>query len=51
VNPAAWTAEVLWRSLHGAKRFASAKPTAGDLFFISVANPLGRASPSPPTAR
>jgi hypothetical protein len=39
VNPAAWTAEALWRSLRGAKMMAVTKPTSGDLFFISVANP------------
>ena len=38
VNPAAWTAEALWRSLRGAKMMAVTKPTSGDLFFISVAN-------------
>jgi glutamate racemase len=40
VNPAAWTAEALWRSLHGAKMMAVTKPTSGDLFYLSVANPL-----------
>jgi len=39
VNPAAWIAEALWRSLRGAKMMAVTKPTSGDLFFISVANP------------
>lgn len=39
VNPAAWTAEALWRSLHGAKMMADAKSTARDLFFVSVPNP------------
>ena len=39
VNPAAWTAEALWRSLHGAKMMAEAKSKGGDQFFISVANP------------
>ncbi|MSS99527.1 MAG: hypothetical protein CK541_07305 [Opitutia bacterium] len=39
VNPAAWTAEALWRSLHGAKMMAVAKSTSGDQFFISIANP------------
>ena len=39
VNPAAWTAEALWRSLHGAKMMAVTKPTSGDQFFLSVANP------------
>jgi len=39
VNPAAWTAEALWRSLHGAKMMADAKSTARDLFFASVPNP------------
>jgi glutamate racemase len=39
VNPAAWTAEALWRSLYGAKMMGVTKPTSGDQFFISVANP------------
>ena len=39
VNPAAWTAEALWRSLQGAKMMAVAPSSAGDLFFISVPNP------------
>jgi glutamate racemase len=39
VNPAAWTAESLWRSLHGAKMMAVAQPKGGDHFFLSVANP------------
>ena len=39
VNPAAWTAEALWRSLHGAKLMAAKKPAGGDLFFLSVPNP------------
>jgi len=39
VNPAAWTAEGLWRSLHGAKMMAVAKSTSGDRFYLSVANP------------
>jgi glutamate racemase len=39
VNPAAWTAEALWRALHGSKRMAEGKPKGGDQFFISVANP------------
>ena len=39
VNPAAWTAEGLWRSLHGAKMMAVAKSTSGDQFYLSVANP------------
>jgi glutamate racemase len=39
VNPAAWTAEALWRSLQGAKMMAVTKPLAGDLFYISVPNP------------
>ena len=38
VNPAAWTAEALWRSLQGAKMMAVTKPLAGDLFYISVPN-------------
>lgn len=39
VNPAAWTAEALWRSLHGAKMMAATKPAGGDLFFLSIPNP------------
>ena len=39
VNPAAWTAEALWRSLHGAKMMAAKQPTSGDRFYISVPNP------------
>lgn len=39
VNPAAWTAEALWRSLHGAKLRGGPKSTARDLFFVSVPNP------------
>jgi glutamate racemase len=39
VNPAAWTAEALWRSLHGAKLRVESKSTARDLFFVSVPNP------------
>ena len=39
VNPAAWTAEALWRSLHGAKMMAATKPSTGDLFYISIPNP------------
>jgi aspartate/glutamate racemase len=39
VNPAAWTAEALWRSLHGAKLMAVSKPKGGDQFFISIPNP------------
>ena len=39
VNPAAWTAEALWRSLHGAKMMAVSKPTSGDQFFLSIPNP------------
>ena len=39
VNPAAWTAEALWRSLHGAKMRGGPKSTARDLFFVSVPNP------------
>ena len=39
VNPAAWTAEALWRSLYGAKMMAETKSSSGDQFFISVANP------------
>jgi glutamate racemase len=39
VNPAAWTAEALWRSLQGSKMMAVKPTSAGDLFFISVPNP------------
>jgi glutamate racemase len=39
VNPAAWTAEALWRSLHGAKVRVQSKSTARDLFFVSVPDP------------
>jgi hypothetical protein len=39
VNPAAWTAEALWRSLHGAKMMAVSKPKGGDQFFLSIPNP------------
>jgi glutamate racemase len=39
VNPAAWTAEALWRSLHGARMMADARPIGRDLFFVSVPNP------------
>lgn len=39
VNPAAWTAEALWRALAGAKMRAGTKSPAGDLFFVSVPNP------------
>ena len=39
VNPAAWTAEALWRSLHGAKMMAGSKSLARDQFFVSVPNP------------
>jgi glutamate racemase len=39
VNPAAWTAEALWRSLHDAKITAVMPSSAGDLFYISVPNP------------
>ena len=39
VNPAAWTAEALWRSLQGAKMMAMKPSSAGDQFFISVPNP------------
>ena len=39
VNPAAWTAEALWRSLQGSKMMAAKPTSAGDLFFISVPNP------------
>ncbi len=39
VNPAAWTAEALWRSLQNAKIRSDAKSVAHDRFFISVGNP------------
>ncbi|MFM8549740.1 MAG: glutamate racemase [Verrucomicrobiota bacterium] len=39
VNPAAWTAEELWRSLRGARLMAVTQPKEGDRFFISVPNP------------
>jgi glutamate racemase len=39
VNPAAWTAEALWRSLHGARMMADTKSLTRDLFFVSVPNP------------
>jgi glutamate racemase len=39
VDPAAWTAEALWRSLHGARMTAVTRPQGGDQFYISVANP------------
>jgi len=39
VNPAAWTAEALWRSLQGAKMMAVTSSSAGDQFFISIPNP------------
>jgi hypothetical protein len=39
VNPAAWTAEALWRSLQGAKMMVESKSTFRDLFFVSVPNP------------
>jgi hypothetical protein len=39
VNPAAWTAESLWRSLRGAQMMAVAQPKGGDRFFLSVPNP------------
>jgi glutamate racemase len=39
VNPAAWTAEALWRSLDGAKMRVDAKSVARDHFFVSVPNP------------
>jgi glutamate racemase len=39
VNPAAWTAEALWRSLQGAKMMAVKPSSGGDLFYISVPNP------------
>jgi glutamate racemase len=39
VDPAAWTAEALWRSLHGAKMMAVTPSSDGDLFYVSVPNP------------
>ena len=39
VNPAAWTAEALWRSLQGANLMATKPSSAGDLFYLSVPNP------------
>ena len=39
VNPAAWTAEALWRSLQGAKMMAVKPSSGGDLFYISIPNP------------
>ena len=42
VDPAAWTAEALWRSLHGAKMRVGPKSAARDLFFVSVPNPAWR---------
>ena len=39
VNPAAWTAEALRRSLQGSKMMAVKPSSAGDLFYISVPNP------------
>jgi glutamate racemase len=39
VNPAAWTAEALWRSLHGAKMRVGSQSVARDYFFVSVPNP------------
>ena len=39
VNPAAWTAEALWRSLQGAKMLAVKPASTGDLFYVSVPNP------------
>lgn len=39
VNPAAWTAESLWRSLQGARLMAAKPSTAGDQFYLSVPNP------------
>jgi glutamate racemase len=38
VNPAAWTAEALWRSLQSAKMMVESKSLARDLFFVSVPN-------------
>lgn len=42
VNPAAWTAEALWRSLHGAKTRVEPKSAPLDRFFVSVPNPAWR---------
>jgi glutamate racemase len=39
VNPAAWTAEALWRALHGSKMMAEVNPKGGDQFYLSVPNP------------
>ena len=39
VNPAAWTAEALWRSLHGARLMAAKGSASADQFYISVPNP------------
>lgn len=39
VNPAAWTAESLWRSLQGARLMAAKPSMAGDQFYLSVPNP------------
>ncbi|MBM3868597.1 MAG: hypothetical protein FJ384_06680 [Verrucomicrobia bacterium] len=39
VNPAAWTAEALWRSLQGARMMAVTSSSAGDQFYLSVPNP------------
>jgi glutamate racemase len=39
VNPAAWTAEALWRSLRDAKMMGQSKSIARDFFFISLPNP------------
>ncbi len=36
VDPAAWTAEELWRALRAADRFAKRPAQESDLFFISV---------------
>ena len=39
VNPAAWTAEALWRALRSAGMTAAATPKGGDSFYLSVPNP------------
>ena len=39
MNPAAWTAESLWRSPHGARMMAVKKSAARDQFYISIPNP------------
>lgn len=39
VNPAAWTAEALWRSLQGAQLRSVQTSSTGDQFYFSVPNP------------